>query len=38
MSLELVKALLLLVKVCANSIDCKECPIKEFCGKLPSDW
>ena len=38
MSLELVKALLLIAKICANSISCDKCVMKEFCGKIPSDW
>ena len=38
MSLELVKALLLIAKACASSIDCESCPLKAFCGKMPSEW
>ena len=38
MSLEIVKALLLLAKVCANSTNCDSCQLKEFCGKIPSEW
>ena len=33
MSIELVKALLVLVRACANCENCEECPLKEFCGK-----
>ena len=38
MSLELVKALLTIVKVCAAAVDCARCPLKEFCGKVPTAW
>lgn len=33
MSLELVKALLTIVRACATRENCEECPLKEFCGK-----
>ena len=33
MSIELVKALLVIVRHCANCENCEECPLKEFCGK-----
>lgn len=38
MSLELVKALLLIAKICAANKNCQECPLKEFCKKMPSEW
>lgn len=38
MTVELVKALLLLAKVCASATSCNDCTLKEFCGKLPSEW
>lgn len=38
MSIELVKALLMIARVCAAAIDCDRCPLKEFCGKMPSEW
>lgn len=38
MALELVKALLTIVKVCIDNSDCNDCLIKEFCGKIPSEW
>lgn len=31
MSLELVKALLLILRVCMENEDCKKCPLKPFC-------
>ena len=33
MSIELVKALLTIVRYCASCEDCKKCPLKEFYGK-----
>ena len=33
MSIELVKALLAIVRSCASCENCEECPLKEFCGK-----
>ena len=33
MSIELVKALLAIVRYCTNQNNCEECPLKEFCGK-----
>jgi len=33
MSIELVKALLTIVRHCASCENCEECPLKEFCGK-----
>lgn len=38
MTLELVKALLMIAKVCASSIGCDQCPLREFCGKTPAEW
>lgn len=38
MTIELVKALLLLAKVCAGAPGCENCALKEFCGKIPSEW
>ena len=32
MSIELVKALLAIVRHCASRENCEECPLKEFCG------
>lgn len=38
MAIELVKALLLIVRYCTSCENCKECPMAEFCGKTPQDW
>lgn len=38
MSVELVKALLMIIKVCSSATSCDDCVLKEFCGKIPSEW
>lgn len=38
MSIELVKALLLIAKICASAISCDKCAFREFCGKEPTEW
>jgi len=38
LSIELVKALLLIARVCAASTGCNTCALKDFCGKMPIDW
>ena len=38
MSMELVKALLTIVKTCANAPGCDSCQLQDFCGKIPSEW
>ena len=38
MDLCIVKALLIIVKYCASCDNCSECPIHDFCGKMPLEW
>lgn len=38
MSKELVKALIIIARTCAAEGDCRKCPLREYCGKLPSSW
>lgn len=38
MSVETVKALLKLARVCSAAISCEQCVLKEFCGKAPETW
>ena len=38
MDINLVKALLLIAKLCQAQNNCKQCPYYDFCGKIPSDW
>lgn len=33
MSIELVKALIALVRACADQDSCENCPLKDFCGR-----
>ena len=33
MSIELVKALLTIIRYCASCGNCEECSLREFCGK-----
>ena len=38
MSIELVKALIQIVRACASSAGCEKCALREFCGKEPINW
>jgi len=38
MSIELLEALILIVKHCLESNGCDDCILKGFCGKLPREW
>jgi hypothetical protein len=38
MSMEIVKALLVLSRYCLNHENCKTCVLREFCGKQPCNW
>lgn len=38
MALELVKALLTIVRHCTACQNCAECPMKDFCGQTPQTW
>ena len=38
MTIELVRALLLIAKVCASAVSCDQCPLKKFCEKSPAEW
>ena len=38
MPIEIVKALLLLARYCQQQIDCKKCPLHDFCGKVLTEW
>lgn len=35
---ELIKALLTIQNQCAESKSCKDCPLKDFCGRPVSEW
>ena len=38
MSAEILKALMMILKLCLSTQDCTKCKIKEFCGKQPTEW
>ena len=38
MTLELVSAIITFVRFCTEQKDCKECPLREICGKMPCEW
>ena len=38
LSIELVKALITIVKHCVDCGNCAECPMRDFCGHIPSEW
>jgi len=38
MSPKLVKSLMNILKVCIDCSDCRKCPLKEFCKKMPIEW
>ena len=38
MSVELVKVLLLIAKLCAQQTNCEECEMRDFCMKQPLSW
>ena len=38
MPIELVEALILIAKFCVSYKNCAICSVKNFCGKMPSEW
>lgn len=38
MSVELLKALALILETCYDQDSCKECPLRQFCDKMPCEW
>lgn len=38
MTLEVLKALAVILEFCMNQDSCKNCPMSQFCGKMPSEW
>ena len=38
MLLDVMRAVLILYKFCLKQQNCKECPIRELCGKMPCEW
>lgn len=37
MTLEVLKALAVILEFCLNQDSCKNCPMSQFCQKMPSD-
>lgn len=38
MEVNLAKALILIARYCAEQSGCNTCALRDFCGKIPSDW
>jgi len=38
MTLEVLKALAVILEFCMNQDSCKNCPMAQFCGKMPCEW
>lgn len=38
MTLELLKALQVILENCLNQDNCKNCPMAQFCQKMPCEW
>ena len=38
MTLEVLKALAVILEFCMNQDSCKTCPMAQFCGKMPCEW
>ena len=38
MELDLLKAILTILKSCESQKSCKNCPLRELCGKMPCEW
>lgn len=38
MTLEVLKALAVILEFCLNQDSCKNCPMSQFCQKMPCEW
>lgn len=38
MTLEVLKALAIILEFCLNQDSCKNCPMAQFCQKMPCEW
>lgn len=38
MTLEVLKALAVILEFCLNQDSCKSCPMAQFCQKMPCEW
>lgn len=38
MTLELLKAMVVILEMCLKQSSCKECPMQSYCQEMPCDW
>lgn len=38
MTVELLKALVVILEACQKQDSCKNCPLADFCQKMPCEW
>ena len=38
MTLELLKALAIILEFCLLQDNCRDCPLKDYCQKMPCEW
>lgn len=38
MTVDVLKALAILLESCQDQESCKTCPMAQFCGKMPCEW
>lgn len=38
MTLEVLKALLVVAEFCIHQNNCNECALRDFCAKMPCEW
>lgn len=38
MPVEVLKALLVLLRYCLEQDNCKTCPMRDYCGKMPCEF
>lgn len=38
MTIEVLRALVLLADFCYEQADCRTCPMRDYCRKMPCEW
>lgn len=38
MTIELLQALIIILKFCYEQKNCNKCPLRDLCGKMPCEW
>lgn len=38
MTVEVLKALAIILEFCLKQDSCKDCAMSKFCGKMPAEW